>query len=95
MTKKKNPHWGSSLDDFLREEGVFSVAKTSALMRVVAWQLMEEMKRKGISKTALATMMHTSRTQVDRILNAQSNVTIETLQRAVMLVGRELYIGVQ
>jgi antitoxin HicB len=36
--------------------------------------------------------MHTSRAQVDRILGARGNVTIETLQRAVSLVGRELRI---
>jgi hypothetical protein len=34
--------------------------------------------------------MHTSRTQVDRIFKAKGNVTIETLQRAAALVGREL-----
>jgi antitoxin HicB len=87
---KKNPHWGSTLDDFLHEEGIREAAKAEAVTRVVAWQLSEEMKRQGMSKARLAEMMNTSRAQVDRILNAKGNVTIETLQRAAKLVGRQL-----
>jgi transcriptional regulator with XRE-family HTH domain len=48
------------------------------------------MQRQGISKAKLAELMHTSRAQVDRILKAQGNVTVETLQRAASFVGRKL-----
>jgi antitoxin HicB len=61
--KKKNPHWGSTLDDFLDEEGVREATKTEAVTRVVAWQLREEMKRQGLSKAKLAEQMKTSRAQ--------------------------------
>jgi hypothetical protein len=88
--RKKNPHWGSTLDDFLDEEGIREDAKTEAITRVVAWQLSEEMKRQGITKARLAEMMKTSRAQIDRVLKAKGNVTIETLQRAAELVGRKL-----
>ncbi len=87
---KKNPHWGSTLDKFLTEEGIREVARTEAATRVVAWQLSQEMERQGMSKAKLAELMHTSRNQIDRILNAKGNVTIETLQRAASFVGREL-----
>ncbi len=87
---KKNPHWGKSLGEFLGEEGIREAAKTQALTRVVAWQLSQEMERQGITKAAMAERMHTSRAQVDRILKAKGNVTIESLQRAANLVGREL-----
>ena len=90
MTRRKNPHWGSTLDDFLREDGIRDAARAEAVTRVVAWQLAQEMERRGISKARLAELMHTSRAQVDRILKAQGNVTIATLQRAAALVGREL-----
>lgn len=43
-----------------------------------------------MTKAKLADLMHTSPAQVDRILKARGNVTIETLQRAAALVGREL-----
>ena len=88
--RKKNPHWGSTLDDFLNEEGIREAVKREAVTRVVAWQLNNEMKRQGISKARLAALMKTSRAQVDRILKAKGNVTIETLQRAAELVGRQL-----
>jgi antitoxin HicB len=87
---KANPHWGSTLDEFLDAEGIREAVRAEAITRVVAWQLGEEMKRQGISKTELAVRMNTSRAQVDRILKAKSNVTIETLQRAAELVGGQL-----
>jgi antitoxin HicB len=87
---KKNPHWGTPIDTVLTEEGIRASAKTEAITRVVAWQLTQEMERQGITKATLAEMMQTSRAQVDRILKAKGNVTIETLQRAAALVGREL-----
>lgn len=90
MTKAKNPHWGKTLDEFLAEEGMREAAKAEALTRVVAWQLSQEMEKQGMTKAALAERMHTSRAQVDRILKAKGNVTIDTLQRAAALVGREL-----
>ena len=88
--RKKNPHWGTTLDEFLAAEGIRDAAKAEALTRVVGWQLSQEMQRQGITKAALAERMHTSRAQVDRILKAKGNVTIESLQRAATLVGREL-----
>jgi antitoxin HicB len=90
MSNANNPHWGSPLEEFLDEDGIRESAKTAAVTRFVAWQLGQEMERKGISKAKLAELMQTSRAQVDRILKAKGNVTIETLQRAALLVGREL-----
>jgi antitoxin HicB len=92
MTAKSgNPHWGSTLDDFLEEEGIREEATTAAIKRVIAWQLAEEMKRQGLTKKRLAERMHTSRAQIDRILDPdKGNVTIETLQRAAALLGRQL-----
>jgi antitoxin HicB len=90
MTTKTNPHWGTTLDAFLTEEGIHDSAKAEAATRVVAWQLSQEMERQGITKAALAERMHTSRAQVDRILKAKGNITVETLQRAASLLGREL-----
>ena len=87
-----NPHWGSTLDSLLAEDGNREAVRAEAVTRVVAWQLGEEMARQGMTKAKLAELMHTSRAQVDRILNAQGNVTIESLQRAAALVGRELRV---
>jgi phage-related protein/predicted XRE-type DNA-binding protein len=89
--KSENPHWGSTLDDFLEEEGIREEATTAAIKRVIAWQLAEEMKKQRLTKKRLAELMHTSRAQIDRILDPdKGNVTIETLQRAAALLGRQL-----
>ena len=34
-------HMGSSIDDFLRKEGIFEEAQAQAVMEVIAWQLAE------------------------------------------------------
>ena len=84
-----NPHRGSSLDDFLREEGIHAEATTAALKRVIAWQIREEMRRRKLTKVAMASRMGAPRSQLDRVLNPEDgNVTIDTLQRAAKAVGR-------
>ena len=91
MNRSGNPHWGSTLEDFLDEEGIHQEATTAAIKKVIAWQLSEEMKKKSITKKRLAELMHTSRAQIDRILDPdKGNVTVETLQRAALLLGRQL-----
>ena len=76
MSAEKNQHWGSTLEAFLREEGLHDGAKAEAVTRVLMWQIAERMRA--------------SRAQVDRILKAKGKVTIETPQRAAALVGREI-----
>jgi predicted transcriptional regulator len=89
----RNRHHGSTLDDFLAREGVLEEFQAKAIKEVVAWQLAEAMRERKLSKNQLAKQMHTSRTQVDRLLDPQAgNVTIETLQRAAALVGRRLKV---
>jgi hypothetical protein len=41
----KNPHTGSSFDDFLKEEGIYGECTAAALKRVLAWQVEQEMCR--------------------------------------------------
>jgi len=88
MSKK---HMGSSLDRFLKEEGIFEEAQAQAVKEVVAWQLAEAMKKK-ISKNRMATLLKTSRTQVDRLLSANDDITLSSLQRAAAMVGRRVII---
>ena len=91
MSKKKNPHIGSALDDFLKEKGLFENAQALAVKEVIAWQLAQAMQERKLSKARMAELLHTSRTQVNRLLNpAEGNVTLETLQRAADAVGRKL-----
>jgi antitoxin HicB len=91
--KKKNPHWGSTVDDFLEEEGVLEEFRAVAVKEVIAWQIQQAMKKKKLSKNKMAALMNTSRAQLDRLLDPkQGNVTIETLHRAAHALGCELRI---
>jgi antitoxin HicB len=83
---------GSSIDDFLKEEGIFEEAQAQAIKEVVAWQLAEAMKKKKISKNKMAMLLKTSRTQVDRILDPKNDITLGSLQRAAAIVGRRIMI---
>jgi len=85
-------HHGSSLDDFLKNEGVFDEAQAIAVKEVVAWQLTEAMQQRALTKTKLAAMLKTSRSQVDRLLDPTCDVTLSTLQRAAALVGRKVRV---
>jgi antitoxin HicB len=50
------------------------------------------MKEKKISKARMATLLKTSRTQVDRLLDARNDITLSSLQRAAAMVGRRVSI---
>jgi len=89
MSKK---HMGSSIDDFLKGEGIFEASQAQAIKEVVAWQLAKAMKKKKISKNRMATLLKTSRTQVDRLLNSEDDITLSSLQRAAAIVGRRVMI---
>ena len=83
---------GSSIDDFLKGEGIFEETEAQAVKEVVAWQLAEAMKEKKISKNKMAALLKTSRTQVDRLLDGKDDITLSSLQRAATIVGRRVTI---
>ncbi len=89
MSKK---HMGSGIDDFLKDEGVFEETQALAVKEVVAWQLADAMKKRKISKNKMATMLKTSRSQVDRLLDGKNDITLSSLQRAAAIVGRRVSI---
>lgn len=89
MSKK---NIGSSIDEFLKNEGIFAEAQAQAIKEVVAWQLAKAMKKKKISKARMAVLLKTSRSQVDRILDPKRDITLSSLQRAAALVGQRVVI---
>jgi antitoxin HicB len=78
MSKKNR---GSSLDNFLKEEGTYDQDQALAIKEVIVWQLTEAMQEKSLSKARLAAMLGTSRSQVDRLLDPTRDVMLSTLQR--------------
>lgn len=86
-------HIGSSLDDFLIEDGNLEVATAVAVKRVIAWQIEQEMKLQALTKTALASRMQTSRAALNRLLDANdTSLTLTTLASAAEVLGKQLRI---
>ena len=84
----KNKHIGSDFDVFLTEQGGLEEATAIAVKRVIEWQIEQAMQTTGVNKSALAKRMHTSRTVVDRMLDAtDTGLTLETMTRAATALG--------
>ncbi len=91
---KKHSHIGSSFDDFLKEDGIYDEVTASAIKRAIALQIEHEMATQRISKAEMARRMHTSGTQLSRLLDPDHDtVQLDTLYKAARAVGRELTIG--
>ena len=87
-------HLGSSLDDFLAEEGQLAEAEAIASKRVLAFQIAKLMAEQQLSKAELARRMSTSRAAVDRLLDYNSeSATLITLEKAAAALGRRLHIA--
>lgn len=90
---KRNKHIGSSLDDFLKEEGILEETRAIAVKDAVAWQVQKAMEEEKITKVEMARRMRTSRAALDRLLApGNASVTLQTLTRAARAIGRELRI---
>jgi antitoxin HicB len=55
--RSKNPHDGTSLDDFLREEGIFEEVKAAALKRGLAFKASTLLRKKRNPNAAIAKQM--------------------------------------
>ena len=87
----KEKNIGTSFDSWLDEEGIRQEVTTNAIKRVLARQVVAAMEKDGLTKTAMARRMRTSRTTLNRLLDAENgSVTLATLQKAATAVGREV-----
>ena len=90
---KNQEHIGSSFESFLSEQGSLDDTRAVSIKRVIAWQLEQAMQEQQISKNKMAKAMHTSRSQLDRILDPSfESVQLNTLINAARVLGRELKI---
>lgn len=86
-------HLGSDFDDFLREEGLLEEAEAVAAKRVLAFQIRQAMKEQHLSKAAMARLMETSRSSLDRLLDPEvPSVTLLTIERAARALGKSVQI---
>jgi antitoxin HicB len=89
-----NKHIGSSFESFLDEKGIKADVDLRAQKEILAEQIGEAMDRKGMSFSALASSMGTSRTVVYRLLDpSDTGVTLDTLSRVARALGLGLKIS--
>jgi predicted XRE-type DNA-binding protein len=92
---KRTDHSGSTFDSFLEQEGIREEVEAVAIKRVLAWQLEQAMQEQQKTKQAMAKQLHTSRSQLDRLLDPQNvSVTLDTITRAARALGKRVIIRV-
>jgi hypothetical protein len=91
MTHKKKGKVGSSFDGFLAEQGILEECEEKAVKQILADQIKAAMEKDRLTKAAMAIRMQTSRRALDRLLDpTNTSITLHTLQRAAVAVGRQL-----
>ncbi len=94
--KKVFDHSGSTFDHFLECEGLREEVEAVAIKRVLAWQFLQEMREQKKTKQAMARELHTSRSQLDRLLDPNNvSVSLETMTRAAQALGKTLVIHIR
>jgi len=93
--RKRTDRSGSTFDSFLEQEGIREEVEAVAIKRVLAWQLEQAMQEQRKTKQAMARQLHTSRSQLDRLLDPRNvSVTLDTITRAAKALGKRLIIRV-
>lgn len=94
--KKGQVDRSETFDDFLASDGLLAEAEDAAIKDVIADQIRVAMDKQGLTKTAMAARMKTSRRQLDRLLDPDNpSVTLSTLRRAASAVGRNLRVELE
>jgi transcriptional regulator GlxA family with amidase domain len=91
--RKKGSISEETLDEFLAGQDILAACEDRAIKEIIAEQLAKAMKQQGLTKSAMAARMKTSRRQLDRLFDPDvTSVTLDTLRRAAGAVGRTLRI---
>jgi len=93
MDQAERGEIGSSFDSFLEEQCDSDAVEQLAAKRVLAASIAREMEIQNLTRAELARRMHTSRTQVQRLLDPDNDsITLNTLQKAAAVVGKRVRI---
>ncbi len=88
--KSKKPI-GSSFDNFLEQEDILEEVNVAAVKVVIGRNLKEYMKKNAITQTKMAEQLETSRTGLQRLLDADNySINLLTLNRAAFVLGKKV-----
>lgn len=89
-----NKHQGSTLASLFDQLGETEEVSAKAAKKILAIEAGRRMKQLGLTTTALAARMHTSRNQVHRILDEKdAGITLKMLFRLAEALEMPLRIG--
>ena len=93
--RRRHDYSGSSFDEFLDEQGIREEVEAVATKHVLAWQLEQAMKQQQKTKQTMARELHTSRSQLNRLLDPQNTaVSLETITRAAKILGKKVILQI-
>jgi antitoxin HicB len=93
MVKKVVTSVGGTLEGYLDEIGEGEEVYGAAVKRVLSLQLEAARKELAISKSEMATKLHTSRTQINRVLDPRHvSVSLDTLDKVARSLGKRLRV---
>ena len=91
--KTRNKHRGSSLRNFLEEDGILVDVEAAALKRALALKVADLMEQRDVNKTRMAAQLRTSRAAINRVLDPNNtSVTLTTLSKVAKSLGRKVKI---
>jgi len=94
-SKRIFDHSGSSFDRFLDEEGIRGEVEAVAIKRILAWQLENAMRKQQKTKQSMARELHTSRSQLDRLLDPQNvSISLDTITRVAKALGKRVIVRI-
>ncbi len=66
-----------------------------AAKRALAWELEQAMRKQQKTKQAMARELHTSRSQLDRLLAPRNTaVSLDTIMRAAKVLGKRVILRI-
>jgi hypothetical protein len=87
--RKRTNRNDPTFDSFLEQEGIREEVEAVAIKRVLAWQLEQAMREQQKTKQAMARQLHTSRSQLDRLLDPRNvSVSLDTIARAARVLSK-------
>jgi len=87
---------GSSLEEFLEEEGLLAEVEAAALRKVLAYQFEQAMKTANLSTVEMAKRMSIKTAAVERLIDPNAKmITLTTLAKAATALGMRLNITLE
>ena len=95
IKKFNKKHLGTSLDEFLANEGILEKTEAFAVKRALALQLLTILEKDEITQTELARRMQTSKAAINRLLDPKKpSITLNTLMKVAHALDRSIQISI-